>query len=81
MSDDMAIASDPIIRMADGSIWMLVTNSGGNDPEGHGGYVIGELGGSGCRWVAYDPTDRAGSMLRLKQAQAWHRDHGTDALD
>jgi hypothetical protein len=59
--------------LIDGSVWMLVTRYGSNDPEGNGGYVINELGGSGCRWIQYDPTDVSGSLTRLVSAREWYQ--------
>lgn len=56
----------------DGRVWMLVTTNGGNDPDGLGGYVVGELGGSGCRWLEFDPADPEGSLERLEAARAFH---------
>ena len=65
------------MRLIGDTIWMLVTQFGGNDPEGKGGCVHVEFGGSGCRWVEYDPTEHEGSKERWRAAKAFHEGQGT----
>ena len=40
-----------------GHYFQLLTTDGGHDPEGKGGFVHPELGGSGCRWAPYEPSE------------------------
>ena len=62
--------------MEDGTIWMLVTTRGGNDPEGTGGCVVPALGGSGCRWIQYLGH---GSVARWRMARDFWNARGVAA--
>jgi hypothetical protein len=72
MASTMEPRPSYVARLLDRDVWLLVTQEGGSDPEGKGGVVVVELGGSSCRWLLYDPGDHEGSLERLRAARAFH---------
>lgn len=63
----------PIWMDSAGALWLQITSSGGDDPEGIGGSVHPELGGSSCRWISVDPDgDRRSLERRAEAARAFH---------